>query len=69
MQKSMADEKWPYHQEVMKNLEFIQREGLFRWLVDQAERWRCENCGANHSWWDEFCPKCGEVVKSYRAGI
>ncbi len=54
---------------VMKNFADIQQVGLQQWLVDQEKRWRCANCGAQHSWWDEVCPQCGSQVKSYKADI
>lgn len=65
----MADEKWPYHQGVMKNLEIISRDGVERWLAEQERRWRCAECGAAHSWWDETCRECGQAVSSYKADL
>jgi len=66
LQKFITDEMWPYHQGVMKNLEFIQCEGLATWLEMQQQRWRCGKCGAVLSWWDETCPSCRAAVDSYR---
>ncbi|MGA2489566.1 MAG: DUF3795 domain-containing protein [Anaerolineales bacterium] len=67
MQKFTTDEKWPYHQGVLKNLESIQRDGLVKWLEIQEARWQCSNCGAPHSWWDETCAQCGQAVANYQA--
>lgn len=69
MQKFIADERWPYHQGVLKNLGTIRREGVTKWLEIQEARWKCENCGAPHSWWDETCPYCGQPVANYRADL
>jgi len=69
MRKFMADEQWPYHQGVLKNLEMIQRDGVAKWLEIQEERWRCANCRASHSWWDETCCQCGRTVANYRADL
>lgn len=66
LQKFIIDEKWPYHQGVMKNMELIQFEGLARWLEMQQQRWRCGKCDTVHSWWDETCPYCRATVSSFR---
>jgi ribosomal protein S27AE len=63
----IAEPQWPYHQGVMQNMEMIKRAGLSKWLETQEDRWRCGKCGAAHSWWDETCPQCGELVDSYQA--
>ncbi len=69
MRGFMIDPQWPYHQSVLKNMEAIRRGGLATWLEAQDKRWRCANCGASHSWWDETCPQCGQAVASYRADL
>jgi rubrerythrin len=65
----MEDTKWPYQQGVLKNMETIRCEGLTKWLERQDKRWRCANCGASHSWWDETCPQCGQTVANYQADL
>jgi hypothetical protein len=67
MQKFIADEDWPYHRGVLKNLETIQRCGPSEWLAAQERRWQCAACGTAYSWWDETCPRCDRPVSSYRA--
>ena len=69
MQKFLKDANWPYQQIVSKNMESIRQNGLSKWLEAQEQRWRCTNCGAFHSWWDESCPQCGQAVTSYKADI
>jgi len=69
MHTFMAAPEWPYHQSVLKNLECVERDGLQPWLEEQAKRWRCPQCGAAHSWWDETCRQCGAAVSSYRADL
>jgi len=63
MQKFMKDENWPNQQFVSKNLETIHSEGLTKWLEEQAQRWRCTNCGAPHSWFCKTCSLCGQPVE------
>jgi hypothetical protein len=69
MRKFVEDTKWLYQQGVLKNMETIRRDGLAKWLEAQDKRWRCANCGAPHSWWDETRPQCGQVVASYRMDV
>lgn len=69
MRKFVEDTKWLYQQGVLKNMEMIRRDGLAKWLARQEKRWRCANCGASHSWWDETCPQCGQAVASYKADV
>lgn len=69
MRKFVEDTTWPYQQGVLKNMETIQRDGLSKWLEEQDMRWRCANCSAVHSWWDETCPQCGQAVASYKVDV
>jgi len=69
MREFIADAKWPHHQGVLKNLEAIKREGVEPWAKRQGERWRCQACGATHSWRDETCGACGRPVANYRADL
>jgi hypothetical protein len=69
MRTFMADQDWPYHQGVLKNLETIRLEGKRAWLELQTMRWRCAGCGAAHSWWDETCGQCGQPVQSYKVDL
>lgn len=67
--KFVADPKWPYHQGVYKNFDFIRQEGPGKWLKEQESRWQCTHCGSSHSWWDETCPQCGQTVQNYKADL
>jgi hypothetical protein len=69
MQSFIADEQWPYHRGVLKNLESIHACGPEAWLAAQETRWQCAACGAACSWWDEICPRCGQPVPGYRADL
>ena len=66
MQKFQKD---AIQQDVLKNMEMIRCDGLTKWLEAQEQRWRCTNCGASHSWFDETCPHCGQAVASYKADV
>lgn len=65
----MSDPEWPYHQGVLKNFVAIRAVGKDQWLQDQKNRWQCSACGTQHSWWDETCPQCGEMVENYKADL
>lgn len=67
VRKFISDTQHPYGQCVLKNLEVIRSRGLPKWLEMQDRRWRCQNCGAAHSWYHETCPQCGKAVASYKA--
>lgn len=69
MENFLADTNWPYQQLASSNMESIRQRGLSEWLQAQEQRWRCANCGAYHSWWDETCPQCGQAVASYKADL
>jgi hypothetical protein len=47
---------------VFNNFESIKIEGLPKWLEEQGNHWRCENCGASHSWLAKSCSQCGQLV-------
>jgi rubrerythrin len=66
MQKFLKD---AIQQDVLKNMEMIRQNGLSKWLEAQQQRWRCTNCGAYHSWWDETCPQCGQAVANFKADV
>ena len=67
IEKFLKDTNWPYQQIASSNMESIRQHGLSKWLEAQEQRWRCADCGASHSWWDEACPRCGHAVASYKA--
>jgi len=69
MLKFMADQQYPYGQCLAKNMESIREQGLAGWLEMQDRRWRCAACGTRHSWYQETCPHCGQVVADYRADL
>jgi hypothetical protein len=69
MQKFVSDTQYPYGQCVLKNMQMIQEEGLAKWLERQDKRWRCKNCDAEHSWYHNACPQCGQGVASYQADL
>lgn len=66
MQKFISDQRYPYGQCVLNNMERIQTTGLSNWLEMQDKRWRCKNCNSVHSWYHETCPQCGQAVASYK---
>ena len=69
MSKFISDQQYPYGGCVLKNMERIRDISLPTWLEMQEERWRCKNCGASHSWYDETCSRCGHAVASYKADL
>jgi hypothetical protein len=69
MNTFLKDANWPYQQAAACNLESIRQIGLSEWLKAQERRWRCDSCGAAHSWWDETCLQCGQAIASYKADL
>ena len=69
MQKFVSDKQYPYGQCVLKNMETIRVMGLPKWVEMQDGRWRCKNCGASYSWYEETCRQCGQAVASYKADL
>lgn len=61
-----ADEH-PHHSVVIKNLDAIRERGAEAWLAEQAERWKCQSCGARFSWYEEKCGSCGSELYDCRA--
>jgi hypothetical protein len=49
-----------HHSEVLENLRQIKQMGMKKWTEHEEDRWRCPQCKANLSWYDEKCSKCGE---------
>jgi len=69
MLRFVSDQQYPYGQCVLKNMETIRLTGLPGWLETQEKRWRCNACGAAHSWYHETCLKCGFAVNNYLADL
>jgi hypothetical protein len=69
MQKLISDTQYPYGHCVLKNMQMIREEGLPKWLEMQDKRWRCRNCDAVNSWYQETCPQCGQTVTSYKEDL
>lgn len=66
LQKFKSEALLPTRQNVLKNMEIIKIEGKEKWLKVQDKRWRCENCDAPFTWFDETCPQCGRTVAIYK---
>lgn len=69
MDDFLKDPNWPYQQTASSNMESIRQVGLSAWLEAQDQRWRCANCGASHSWWDDACPQCGHATASFAVDV
>jgi hypothetical protein len=55
-----------HHRDVLIELESLRAKGADKWLVEQAQRWKCE-CGESYSWYEATCNNCGEPLNSYGA--
>jgi hypothetical protein len=47
-----------YRMSMIENLNFIKENGLKKFLEDQAETWKCQNCGELLSCHNGLCFKC-----------
>lgn len=59
------DPNYPYHKEILENLQMIKNEGIQNWLKQQKERWSCSTCQIRLNWRETACPECGKVANGY----
>ena len=64
--KAFHDDGRVHHRDILNALENLREMGANKWLVEQAERWKCE-CGESYSWYEETCHSCSKSVDSYGA--
>lgn len=57
--ESFRNDDASHHSAIMKNLDRIREVGKQKWLVEQKERWSCDQCGTRFSWYSEKCSECG----------
>ena len=61
-----------YHLSMIENLNFIKEHGIERFLENQAEKWRCPDCGGAICCHNGLCLKCDldklQRNKKYRWG-
>ena len=48
-----------HHAEVLENGRKLKEVGIREWAKREEARWRCPQCSANISWYDQTCSKCG----------
>lgn len=53
-----------HHRAVISNLEELRACGVEEWLAEQQRRWQCD-CGAQFSWYEERCWRCGASLTGY----
>ncbi len=54
-----------HHAEVLDNIRHLHAIGVEAWLKEQAERWRCLQCGTPVDWYARTCFHCG-ATQPYR---
>jgi len=52
-----------YNMSIRNNLEFIQKEGLVKFLEDQTRRYQCTKCGGLISIHNRKCFKCDTITR------
>lgn len=52
-----------YGMSMIENLEYIQKNGINKFLEYERERWRCLKCGGVICVHDKKCYTCGIVIK------
>ncbi len=59
----MTDE-WPHHWTMKANLEFINNNGIYKWLEQQKQEWLCGDCKQQIYWYQKEC-KCGKLLEGW----
>ncbi len=58
-----------YHMSNIENLEYIRDKGIEKFLIKEAEKWRCPQCGGTISCHSGLCFKCEvEKLKNRKKG-
>jgi len=47
-----------YGMSMLENLEFIQKEGMEQFLLNEQDRWKCKQCGEGISVHRDYCVHC-----------
>jgi len=55
-------QEMPHRKAVIRNLSVIKDKGLDQWLTEQADRWKCPECGQRFGWYSGTCSQCGAEV-------
>ena len=53
------NDKLIHHNEFLKNLENLKKQGIKKWSKYEKDRWTCPECGTFISWFDHACVNCG----------
>ena len=54
-----------HHSEVLDNIRRQQEVGIDAWLEEQAQRWRCPQCGRSNDWYSSQCASCGADIDDH----
>ncbi len=58
-----------YHMSMIENLDFIRDHGMKRFLISEAKKWQCPECGGTISCHGGLCFSCGvETLKARKKG-
>jgi hypothetical protein len=66
--EAFQDDGRVHHRDILIELADLREKGADKWLVEQAQRWRCE-CGESYSWYEQICCNCGKPLDSYGADL
>ncbi|MBL8968440.1 MAG: DUF3795 domain-containing protein [Spirochaetaceae bacterium] len=56
----------PHIRAKFSQAERIREIGHSAWREEQARRWRCPECGAPFTWYQETCGDCGLELESFK---
>ena len=51
-----------YHMSMIENLNYIQEQGMDRFLADQQETWTCPTCGGTRCCHNNLCLHCDREI-------
>lgn len=54
----------PHHDAALQHVSLLKADKLKEWIEFNQSRFKCQNCGNIHSWYEEFCFYCGNKVLS-----
>jgi hypothetical protein len=56
----------PHTRVIFRNLDTVREKGMEEWLKERERDWKCPQCGAGFSWYQETCDQCGRELGSLR---
>ena len=58
----MNDSKYPYHQEIQKDMKSIKELGVIKWIKIKDKQYHCKKCNNLINWFETKCSQCDENI-------